>query len=243
MVTRSLTDNQRKVLDFIQRYIAIHTVPPKLQEIAEGIGIELRIIRVPGGKDPDECLTSSDDGKETFSKAIEEAPLLFDYQIQEALKDVNIKSHTGKIEAAKKVVPIVSVIKNAVARVEYIRQLAGEINIREEELLSDVRQYRRENRLDTETRYNQNQSFNSGYKNQSGQKPYGKFGSNRNNDNQSRQSSFKNNSNNYRKGGGSESYSGNSYRRRDGREDNRISSSPMGRRSAAPSGLTEADCW
>jgi repressor LexA len=37
-----LTDNQRTVLSFIQRYIAAHGVSPKLQEIAEGIGISSR---------------------------------------------------------------------------------------------------------------------------------------------------------------------------------------------------------
>ena len=37
-----LTDKQRLTLNFIQRYIATHTVPPKLQEIAEGIGIRSR---------------------------------------------------------------------------------------------------------------------------------------------------------------------------------------------------------
>ena len=37
-----LTDKQRLTLDFIERYIARHTVPPKLQEIAEGIGIQSR---------------------------------------------------------------------------------------------------------------------------------------------------------------------------------------------------------
>lgn len=42
MRTMDLTDNQRKVLDFIQRYVAIHEVAPKLQEIAEGIGISSR---------------------------------------------------------------------------------------------------------------------------------------------------------------------------------------------------------
>jgi repressor LexA len=40
--TPDLTDSQRKVLDFIQRFIAIYTVPPKLQEVAEGIGISSR---------------------------------------------------------------------------------------------------------------------------------------------------------------------------------------------------------
>ena len=41
-LTPDLTDSQRKVLDFIQRFIAIYTVPPKLQEVAEGIGISSR---------------------------------------------------------------------------------------------------------------------------------------------------------------------------------------------------------
>lgn len=40
--TEQLTDKQRLTLDFIERYIARHTVAPKLQEIADGIGIRSR---------------------------------------------------------------------------------------------------------------------------------------------------------------------------------------------------------
>jgi len=42
MRTKPLTDQQRRVLDFIERYSAVHSVPPKLQEIADGIGISSR---------------------------------------------------------------------------------------------------------------------------------------------------------------------------------------------------------
>ena len=42
MRTNDLTDNQRKVLDFIQGYVAVNEVSPKLQEIAEGIGMTSR---------------------------------------------------------------------------------------------------------------------------------------------------------------------------------------------------------
>lgn len=38
----TLTDNQRAVLSFIQRYTAAHGFSPKLQEIAKGIGISSR---------------------------------------------------------------------------------------------------------------------------------------------------------------------------------------------------------
>jgi repressor LexA len=41
-LTPDLTDGQRRVLDFIQRFVAIYTIPPKLQEIADGIGISSR---------------------------------------------------------------------------------------------------------------------------------------------------------------------------------------------------------
>jgi len=39
MRIKELTDQQRNVLDFIQRYIVMHMVSPKIKEIAEGIGI------------------------------------------------------------------------------------------------------------------------------------------------------------------------------------------------------------
>ena len=42
MRTNNLTDKQSATLDFIQRYISIHTIAPKLQEIADGIGITSR---------------------------------------------------------------------------------------------------------------------------------------------------------------------------------------------------------
>ncbi len=37
-----LTDKQQLTLDFIQRYLATHSIAPKLQEIADGIGISSR---------------------------------------------------------------------------------------------------------------------------------------------------------------------------------------------------------
>lgn len=113
-----------------------------LNQIAEGIGIELRVIRVPGGKDPDECLRA-EDGVEAFAEAIASAPALIDYQLERAISAVNVATHTGRIEAAKQIVPILALIKNSVGRGEYIRQWALRLGIREEELLSDVGQFRR----------------------------------------------------------------------------------------------------
>ncbi len=120
-----------------------------LSQIAEGIGIELRVIKVPGGKDPDECLRSQDEnaGHTGFARAISQAPLLIDYQLDRAIAEKDIRSHSGRIEAAQLIVPILSGIKNAVARGEYVRQWAMKLGLREEELLSDLAQFRRRMRI------------------------------------------------------------------------------------------------
>ena len=161
----ALTDRQAKLLvrytESKRVYLSFDTDPAgeramergveTLNQIAEGIGIELRVIRVPGGKDPDECLRSvdTDAGPDGFRKAIEHAPLLIDYQLERAIGSVDLKSHMGRIEGARRVVPILSQIKNSVGRGEYIRQWALRLRIREEELLSDVVQFRRQSGFGT----------------------------------------------------------------------------------------------
>ncbi|MBX9568196.1 MAG: DNA primase [Candidatus Obscuribacterales bacterium] len=120
-----------------------------LGTIAEGIGIEMRVIKVPEGKDPDECLRSSDSsaGPTGFHQAVNNAQLLIDYQLEKSISQVDVYSASGKIEAARLVVPILAGIKNAVGRGEYIRVWSMRLGVREEELLTDVAQYRRQRKI------------------------------------------------------------------------------------------------
>jgi DNA primase len=119
-----------------------------LNEVAQGVGIDLKVINVPGGKDPDECLRTSD-GAQLFTTAMEQALPIIDHQLDLAWRQEDTQTHTGKIEAAKKIVPILAQIKNAVARGEYVRRSAIKLGVREEELISDVAQFRKDNRLAT----------------------------------------------------------------------------------------------
>lgn len=111
-----------------------------LTHIAEGVGIEMRVIRVPGGKDPDECLRSEDEsaGPRGFALAIDQAPLLIDYQLERSIAGIDVNTHGGRIEGAKLIVPVLAGIKNAVARGEYIQQWSMRLGIREENLSSEV---------------------------------------------------------------------------------------------------------
>ncbi len=231
------TDSKRVYLSFDADEAGARAVKrgvETLSQIAIGVGIELRVIRVPGGKDPDGCLTQDENGPKVFAEAIENAPLMFDYQIDEVLKPINLSTHTGRIEAARKVVPIVAPTSEAVTRVEQIRQLAGRINIGEEELLSDVRQYRREHRLDTEER--EFQARNNQYQNQGFQKRGGGGNFNRQKG-QGDGGQFK--KGNRQKGG--QYNGGNRFNRGREEPEERFQPPPQIAGRSAPSGLTEAE--
>jgi DNA primase len=147
------TDSKRVFLAFDADAAGVKAVDrgvETLNHIAEGIGLDLRVIQVPGGKDPDECLRASEDsgtaGPAGYSKAIAEALPLIDYQLQKAMLGANTSTHTGRIDAAKKVVPILAQIKTEVARSQYIQQWSHKLVIDEIALTSDVSRFRKENR-------------------------------------------------------------------------------------------------
>lgn len=136
------TESKRVYLSFDSDQAGIKAVTggaETLNQIAEGVGLDLRVIRVPGGKDPDECLRA-EGGKEAFTQAMNNAPPMIDYELRQALKDADTKTHTGRLEAAMKIVPILAQIKNPMMRTEYIRVFATEVGGKEDELTHLVRE-------------------------------------------------------------------------------------------------------
>jgi DNA primase len=162
------TDSKRVYLSFDADAAgarAIERGGETLNQIAEGIGIDLKVLKIPGGKDPDECLRSGVEGVKAFAQAIEKAATMIDYRLESAVSAIDFSSRMGRIDASKAVVPILASIKNAVARGEYVRQWSPRLGLREEEILADVGEYRRKNRLDQPQGYGQG-GFNQGGFNQ-----------------------------------------------------------------------------
>ncbi|MBY0551694.1 MAG: DNA primase [Candidatus Obscuribacterales bacterium] len=119
-----------------------------LTQVAEGVGIEMRVIQVPGAKDPDECLRSKDPeaGVAGFSEAVEHAPLLIDYRLETAIQGIDYHSGTGRVEAGQRISQVLATIKSPIARAEYIRQWSAHIGVPEEALLNEVGNHRRNKR-------------------------------------------------------------------------------------------------
>ena len=123
-----------------------------LEQLAAGIGLDLRVVSIPDGKDPDECLRALD-GLSLFKQALENSQPLIEYELSQATVSCNNQTRDSRIEAAGKAVPILARINNAVARSEYIRQIANKFDIKEDSLLSDVSRQRKEKTNQSNSQY------------------------------------------------------------------------------------------
>lgn len=109
---------------------------------------EIRVITPPEGKDPDEFIRNS--GAEAYFKYLEHAPLLIDFQINEALKLKNeAKTPNEKLKLVKEIVPILAEIKNKIIRSEYVKMVSASLDIDAEAMASEVNQLDSEVQIST----------------------------------------------------------------------------------------------
>jgi len=99
---------------------------------------EIRVIAPPEGKDPDEFIRSV--GAESYFEYIEKAPLLLDFQINQLLKEKkNIKTPLEKSELVEKIIPYLAEINNKIILDEYVKSVAGILEVDSKFLASEVR--------------------------------------------------------------------------------------------------------
>lgn len=102
---------------------------------------EIRVISIPNGKDPDEYIRNK--GAETFKRLIKNAPLLLDFQTEQILNSNNLETTNGKLNAVKSLAVIFAEISSPIIRSEYIKTISARINVREEDILSELNQLKR----------------------------------------------------------------------------------------------------
>ncbi|MBR1753518.1 DNA primase [bacterium] len=98
---------------------------------------EIRVIAPPQGKDPDEFIRAN--GKDAYMQYVEHAPLLIDFQINQALKNFkNSKTPVEKSNAVKDIIPILLDVRNKIIRSEYIKMVSSALDIDEKSLASEI---------------------------------------------------------------------------------------------------------
>ncbi|WP_411683042.1 DNA primase [Clostridium thailandense] len=129
-------------------------------EVLKKVGLEVRVLTVPQGKDPDEFIRNN--GREAFLKLIDEALPLIDYRMDKLKDGINLNDSDNVIKYAEKVLEVLEEL-DPLEKEVYIKRLSEETKIRDQALY-DI--------INSKIQKNVNKSENMNIDNNFGQKLY-----------------------------------------------------------------------
>ncbi|MBI6871734.1 DNA primase [Clostridium aciditolerans] len=100
-------------------------------EILKKAGLDVRVLIVPQGKDPDEFIRNN--GKEAFLKLIQEALPLIDYRINVLKNELNLSDSDDIVKYAEKTLEMLEEL-DPLEKEVYIKRLSEETKIRDQAL-------------------------------------------------------------------------------------------------------------
>ncbi len=139
----ALTLEQIKILQRYASSVAIAFDEDVAGESAAKRGIELalsqdlrvKVITLPQGKDPDECIRANPDD---WFAAVDAPKSIVEYYFEKMIKRVDVSSPEGKRQAAKELVPIILKMPSRIEQTHWIQRLATLLNVPEQILADSV---------------------------------------------------------------------------------------------------------
>ncbi len=153
----SLTEPQVKLLNRFTRRIIVNYDPDTAGQAATERsltilleqGAEVRVLALPGGKDPDSFIRS--EGAAAYTKLLKEAPPYVDYLISRARK-MDMSTAEGKLRAVNFLMPYVQRIPDRILRSEWATRIAQQLRIEEPVLRESMRKAASERRSEVKAR-------------------------------------------------------------------------------------------
>ena len=108
----------------------------------ETVNLRVRVLTLPGGKDPDAFIRARGDaGGEAFRALLQDAAPYLTFKLDMAIRDLDVTTPEGRIQAADRLTPLLAAIDRPVVRSEAVKQYAEKIGLSEEALLLEVRRH------------------------------------------------------------------------------------------------------
>lgn len=104
-------------------------------EVAEAAGLSLKVVRVRGGKDPDEAAQKK---PASWRKQVEGAIPVFDYLLAFALERHDANSADGKRKIVREFLNSLSRAESEVVKAHYLKRLAESLDLAEEVVLKEM---------------------------------------------------------------------------------------------------------
>ena len=130
----------KKVVITYDSDAAGQTAADKAMRLLGEVGLDVRVLKLSGAKDPDEYIKKF--GKAAFSKVVSESKSGFEYKLDKILSAHDVSNATERIKAANEISSIIAGYYSGVEREIYIRSAAARLDISYEVLLSDVERVR-----------------------------------------------------------------------------------------------------
>ncbi len=90
--------------------------------------VNITVVEVPDGKDPDECIRKN---KDSWEQALERAKHMMAYYFDRTFASLDLSKIEGRRQAAAKLLPIIASIKNKIEKSFWMKSLAESIEVDE----------------------------------------------------------------------------------------------------------------
>ena len=104
-------------------------------ELAETKGLNVRVIRLLYGKDPDECAQHS---ARLWKDSVKAAVPIYDFYIESAKTRFGVATPEGKRQISDELSPLLSRISNEVIKAHYVKKLAEVLGVSEDAVNQEV---------------------------------------------------------------------------------------------------------
>ena len=90
--------------------------------------MNIKVVEVPNGKDPDECIKQS---PEVWEKAVEDAKPMMQYYFDKVISKLNLENIEHKRQAVRKLLPIIGELSSKIEQDYWVKSLSELIDIQE----------------------------------------------------------------------------------------------------------------
>lgn len=98
-------------------------------ELADASGLDIRVVSMPSGKDPDEAARGNPG---LLRKAIKEAEPIYDYFLRSVSSRFDLSTAYGKKKASEELLPTVAAIENPIVQSHYVKVYADTLGVTED---------------------------------------------------------------------------------------------------------------
>ena len=117
-------------------------------------GLNIKILTVPNGKDPDEFMkTYGDEGHSRFSYLLSKCGNDIEYRIDKLRSKYDIDDTEQKVQFLTECAKILAVIENSIEKEAYIQQLSDECRIERSAVAEQIQKYVNNNKAEEKKQY------------------------------------------------------------------------------------------